>query len=98
MAKQISKITMMLVLAIGLAAGAATAQVKGSGIAPVGFYTGEEIDAGKCSRSSPPICYGNAFALTSFGEWETYHLTVSIDYIAGGINPKEGFPVIEGSW
>ena len=100
MTTQITKITMMLVLVIGLAAGATTAQeVKGGGgFAPVGFYTGEEIDEGICSRSFPPICYGNVFALTSFGEWETHHLVVSIDYIAGGINPAEGYPVFDGSW
>lgn len=98
MTKQITKIT-MLVLAIGLAAGAAAAQVKDdSGFAPVGLYTGEEIDEGICSRGSDAICYGNVFALTSFGEWETHHLTISIDYMVGGINPKEGFPVVDGFW
>ena len=98
MARQITKFTMMLVLTIGLAAGAVTAQVKDGGFAPVGIFTGEEIDEGICSRSSTPICYGNAFALSSFGESETHYLSVSIDYIAGGINPNEAFPVINGSW
>jgi hypothetical protein len=89
---------MMLVLVIGLATGAVTAQVKDGGFAPVGIFTGEEIDEGICSRSSTPICYGNAFAVRSFGESETHHLSVSIDYMVGGINPNESFPVIDGSW
>lgn len=99
MNKQMTKIAMMVVLAIGLTASAATAQVKdGGGFAPVGIYTGEEIDQGICSRSFPSICYGNVFAVNSFGEYETHHLTISIDYMVGGINPAEGFPVIDGSW
>jgi hypothetical protein len=97
MIKQMTKMMAMLVLAIGLTAGAATAQDKNGGFAPIGIYTGIEIDEGRC-ENFPGMCYGNAFALSSFGEWETHHLTISINYLAGGINPAEGFPVMSGSW
>lgn len=98
MIKQITKMMAMLVLAIGLMAGTATAQDKnGGGFAPIGIYAGVETNDGRCEGFTG-MCYGNAFALSSFGEWETHHLTISIDYLAAGINPAEGFPVISGSW
>jgi hypothetical protein len=96
MTKQLIKM-MMLVLAIGLTASAATAQVKNNGgFAPVGFYAGIETADGTLDQISA-IRYGNNFVLNSFGEWETYHLMVSLDYTTNQIVPNN-FIVTGGSW
>lgn len=95
MTKQMTKIATMLVLAIGLMASVATAQNKDGGFAPVGIYTGTETKEGTCDPMTG-ICHGNTFVLTSFGEWETYHLTASIDYTVG-INPNS-FNITGGEW
>ena len=97
MTKQITKIAMMMVLAIGLMASAATAQNKGGGgIIPVGIYTGIETFEGKLDPDSA-IIYGNSFALNSYGEWETHHLTISLDYPTNPFVPNN-FIVTGGSW
>ncbi len=95
MTKQMTKIAMMMVLAIGLMASVATAQ-KSGGFAPVGIYTGIETDEGTPDPISA-IRYGNSFVLNSFGEWETHHLTVSVDYATNQIVPNN-FIVTGGTW
>lgn len=97
MTKQIAKITMMLVLTIGLLAGAATAQNKGDdGVAPVGIYTGIETAEGTLDQLSNTR-YGDTFVLNSFGEWESHHLTVSLDYSTSPFVPNN-FIVASGTW
>lgn len=97
MTKKMTKIAMMMVLAIGLMVSAATAQDKnGGGFAPIGIYTGIESAEGTLDQISQ-IRYGNSFVLNSFGEWETHHLTVSLDYTTNQFVPNN-FIVTGGSW
>lgn len=97
MTKQMTKIAMMMVLAIGLMASAATAQNKGDGFAPVGIYTGVETAQGTCETITG-MCYGNTSVLNSFGEWESYHLTVSLNYIDIQNHNGSGLGVTGGTW
>ena len=96
MTKQMTKIAMMVVLMVGLMASAATAQNKGGGFAPVGLFTGVETSEGKCSMASA-MCYGNTFVLTSYGEWETYQLTISLNYSLNTYIPNN-FIATGGTW
>ena len=97
MIKQMTKMMAMLVLAIGLTAGAATAQIKGGGsFAPVGIYTGTETTEGIFDQLSATH-YGNTFVMNSFGEWESYHLTVALNYSSNQFFPTN-FIVTGGTW
>ena len=97
MTKQMTKMMMMLVLAIGLTAGAATAQIKGSGgFGPVGIYTGTETAEGTFDMLSQ-VHYGNTFVMSSFGEWESYHLTLALNYSTNQLFPTN-FIVTGGTW
>jgi hypothetical protein len=97
MTKQMTKIALMLVLVMGLTASAAMAQnMKGGDLAPVGIYTGIETAEGTIDPISA-ICYGNSFDLNSYGEWETHHLTVSLNYSINQFVPNN-FIVTGGSW
>ncbi len=97
MTKQMTKIAMMMVLAIGLMASAVTAQNKdGGGVIPIGIYTGIETAEGTLEQISA-IRYGNSFVLNSFGEWESHHLTVSVDYATNQFVPNN-FIVTGGTW
>lgn len=97
MAKQMTKIAMIMILAIGLMASAATAQNKDDGFAPVGIYTGVETAQGTFESMSA-MRYGNTYVLNSSGEWESHHLTVSLNYLLSGTPPLQGFSVISGNW
>lgn len=88
---------MMLVLVIGLMASAATAQVDGGGFSPVGIYTGVETADGTCDPASG-MCYGNTSVMNSYGEWETHHLTVSLNYVAIPNHNGSGSGITGGSW
>ena len=99
MKKQMTKIAMMLILVIGLSAGAAKAQ------SPVGFYTGVETAPGTCEASisvcfgNISVCYGNTFVLNSFGRWEeSSHLTISLDYVNTPNRDGSGMGITGGSW
>ncbi len=95
--KQISKTMMMLALVIGLTAVAVTAQkITGGGFAPVGHYTGIETAPGTPVVANS-MNYGNTFVLQSFGEWETHHLTVTLNYSNNSIIAND-FIVTGGSW
>jgi hypothetical protein len=97
MIQQMTKMMVMLVLAIGLTAGAATAQIKGGGsVAPVGIYTGTETAEGTFDQLSQ-IHYGDTFVMNSFGEWESYHLTVSLNYSTNQFFPTTSI-VTGGTW
>jgi hypothetical protein len=79
MNKQMTKIAMMMVLAIGLMASAATAQNKnGDHLAKGSIYDGHETSAGNQDPVSG-FQYGNTFVLTSTGEVESRYMTVSIN-------------------
>ena len=94
---QITKIATMLVLVVGLMTSAAFAQKKdGGGFAPVGFYTGFETASGTMEPTSG-VNYGNTFVMNSHGEWETHHLTISVDYSVNQFVPNS-FVVTGGSW
>lgn len=97
MTKKMTKIAMMMVLAIGLMVNAAAAQkINGDGFAPVGIYTGIETAQGTFDQISG-VRYGDTFVMNSFGEWESYHLTVSIDYSTSPFVPNN-FLVTGGTW
>lgn len=97
MIKQITKITMIMMLAVGLTASAARAQkISGGGFAPVGLYSGMETKPGT-SEPANSMIYGNSFVLNSFGEWETHHMTISLDYSTNSFNPND-LIVTGGSW
>lgn len=97
MNKQITNIATMLIMAVCILASAVTAQNKdGSGIAPVGVYTGIETMEGTLDPSDA-IRFGNSFVLNSFGEWESHHLSVSMDYSNASINSRS-LMVTGGSW
>lgn len=96
MTKQMTKVAMMMVLAMGLMVDAATAQKNDDGgFAPVGVYTGIEMADGTFEPGSGMI-FGNTFVLTSYGEWETHQLTISLDYHVGII--ANSYIVSGGSW
>ena len=97
MIKQITKIAMIMMLAVGLMASAArTQKTSGGSFAPVGLYTGMETKAGTIEPASSVI-YGNSFVLNSFDEWPTHHLTVSLNYSTNSFNPID-LIVTGGSW
>ncbi|HEY0458751.1 MAG TPA: hypothetical protein VGC97_06320, partial [Pyrinomonadaceae bacterium] len=95
MIKQLTKIAMMLVLAVVSTVGAATTQNKGS-IAGASIYTGSETAEGTFEPISAKR-YGNTFVLDSFGEWESYHLTASLDYSTNSLFPNN-LIVAGGTW
>lgn len=98
MKKQMTKITMMLVLVIGLA-GAALAQNETSvdGILPVGGnYTGMETSPGNCDAIDG-TCSGNLFVMTSDGKQESHTLVLFLKYSINTFVPNS-YVVTGGSW
>lgn len=97
MTKQMTKIAMIMVLAIGLMTSSAMAQKTddNGGVAPVGIYTGIQTDEGILDPASG-MTRGNTFSLNSSGESERHHLTISIDYQAAFV--PDNFIVTGGSW
>ena len=93
MPKLLTKIILILTLAV-CAAGAVSAQ----GVGPVGFYTGLESAAGSCEMTVTSTCFGNTYVLNSFGEWESHHLTVSLNYFNSLPSGGNGFAVTGGDW
>ena len=92
-----TKIALMVILAIGSMASAATAQNTSGGFAPIGIYTGAETTPATCEIGSG-MCYGDTFALNSYGETESWHLTVSLNYFNTQNHNGNGFGVMGGSW
>jgi hypothetical protein len=64
---------------------------------PTGIYTGVETSEGTLDQLGG-MKWGNSFALNSFGEWESSHLTVSVNYSINQFNPNGGFIVTGGTW
>ena len=93
MPKLLTKIVLLLSLA-ACVTGAASAQ----GVGPVGFYTGIESAAGTCEMTITSTCFGNTYVLNSFGEWESHHLTVSLNYFNSLPSGGNGFAVTGGNW
>lgn len=93
-----TKITLTLTLTI-CAAVAVSAQVKssGNGVIGVGLITGVESAAATCEMSIA-MCYGNTYVLNSFGEWESFHLTVALNYFNSMPAGGNGFAVTSGTW
>ena len=96
MTKQMTKIAMMVVLTVGLMASVATAQNRGGGFIPAGIFNGVETSEGKCNTVSA-MCYGDTFVLTSYGEWETHQLTISVNYSLNTYIPNN-FIATGGTW
>lgn len=96
MSKHIANIAIMLVLIVVLTVGAATAQNKDGDFAPVGFYTGIETAEGTPDWFWA-MHYGDTFVLNSAGEWESHHLTVSLDHSLIQYVPNN-FIVTGGTW
>ena len=86
----------VLVLAIGLMAGTAAAQKGSDDIAAVGTFKGIQSSPGNCVTINE-MCYGNTFVLKSHGEWESYHLTVSLNYSTSKFLPNN-WVVSGGTW
>lgn len=98
MYKTIIKLTGLIILTAAMMTGKASAQdIKDGNVVPAGYYTGIETDRGSCERSNE-VCYGNTFVLNSNGEWETRHLTVSLNYLNIGNRNGSGFRVTGGTW
>ena len=91
MKRQMTEIAMMLILVFGLSASVAKAQIAS------GFYTGAETAPGTCEPSTS-VCYGNTYVLNSFGEWESSHLTVSLDYVGIPNRNGSGMGIVGGNW
>jgi hypothetical protein len=95
--KTLIRLTAILILTVGLMTTAALAQNKDDGkFAPVGFYTGVQSAEGTLEPITG-IRYGNTLVMNSFGEWETYCLTVSLDYATTQFVPNS-FIITGGSW
>ena len=93
----LTRMAAIMILAVGLMTSSAMAQNKhGAGFAPVGFYTGVEAAAGTLEPTTGNH-YGNTLVMNSYGEWETYCLTVSIDYSITQFVPNS-YIVTGGSW
>ena len=70
---------------------------NGSNVFGVGLVTGVESAAATCEMSVA-MCYGNTYVLNSFGEWESHHLTVSLNYFNSLPGGGNGFAVTGGNW
>lgn len=97
MTKQLINIAIILAIFIGMAINSTMAQDKSNnGFAPIGFYTGMETVAGTDNMANS-MTYGNTVVLNSFGEWESRHLTISLDYSTNSFYAGN-YIVKGGSW
>lgn len=86
-----------VVLLITVTTAVKAQQIISGGFGPAGIYTGVETSEGTLDQIGG-MYWGNSFALNSFGEWESYHLTVSVNYSTNQFNPSGGFIVTGGTW
>ena len=95
--KTLTSVVAILILAAGVLTSVAMSQDKGGvGFAPAGYYTGVESSAGTLEPISG-VTFGNTVVLNSFGEWETYCLSVSLDYSTTQFVPNS-FIATGGTW
>jgi hypothetical protein len=96
--KKMILIVATFVLLTGAASNATFAQSeKADPIVAALFYYGVETSPGVLDPDSS-IRYGNTFVLSSTGEWETRHLTVSLNYYASLPNGGNAFTIMSGTW
>jgi hypothetical protein len=95
MLKKITHAIIFMILPIGILVSANFAQniTGGDGFASAFVYSGLETTAGAVDQASG-IRYGNTFALSSRGEWDSRYLTVSINHQ----ETFRGASVTGGSW
>ena len=86
-----------LIFALTVVAISAQVRSNGNGVIGVGLVTGVESAAATCEMSVA-TCYGNTYVLNSFGEWESYHLTVSLNYFNSMPAGGNGLAVAGGNW
>ena len=97
MLKQMTKIVAVIILAIGLTTSAAAQQVKSNDdSAQIISFNG--VETVRAVEPITGIFYGNSYVLNSFAESETYHLTVSLDYLCEQCQGNSHFSVTSGSW
>ena len=92
MKREISRTILILILVVGAQVGLAQNKI-GLDFSAATVYTGLETSAGTIDPISG-YRYGNTFVMTSTGEWDSRHLTVSL-------NSQEMFPgvgVTGGAW
>ena len=93
MPKLLTKIALLLILTVCV-----TVATSAQGVGPVGFYTGVESATGTCEMQVTSTCFGNTYVLNSFGEWESHHLTVSLNYYNSLPSGGNGFTVTGGDF
>ena len=94
MKNQIIKIAMMIILAAGLMTATVSAQNKlGGDISAATIYNGIETSEGTRDHLSG-FQYGNTFVMTGTGEYDSLHLTVSIN----SQEMFQGVGVTGGAW
>ncbi len=93
MPKLLTNIALLLILAVSV-----TGAVSAQGVGPVGFYTGIESATGSCEMQVTSTCFGNTYILNGFGEWESHHLTVSLNYYNSLPSGGNGFAVTGGDF
>lgn len=95
--KLVTRMAAILMLAVGLMTSTAMAQDKErDGFRPIGYYIGVETSAGTLEPTSGTT-YGNTIVMSSFGEWDTHALTVSVDYSTSQFVP-DSYIVTGGTW
>lgn len=86
----------LIFLLTGTPAAAAPPNKNGD-FGPAVIYTGVETSEGTFDQLGG-MYWGNSFTLNSFGEWESSHLTVSLNYSTSQFNPSGSFIVTGGTW
>ena len=95
--KALTRMAGILLLAVGFMTSAVMAQDNQSkDFRPIGYYIGVETAAGTLEPTSG-IHFGDTVVMNSFSEWETYCLTVSVDYSTTQFVP-DSYIVTGGSW
>ncbi len=98
MYKQMIQIAAMLILLVGAANGQTFDQnPKPEPIVGAFFYNGVETSPGVLEQAGSTR-YGNSYILDSTGEWETRHLTVSLNYYSSLPSGATTLTILGGSW
>ncbi len=97
MIEQITKIAMVIILAISLTVSTAAQSQTNDDLAQIIALTGVETSRGTFEPISN-MSYGNTFVFNGFAASETHHLTISLDYLCEQCDTNSHFPVTGGSW